>query len=76
MNIPGFTAENSLYKNYGCYKSRHAITLNTDTILVLPSGIRVVSTYQRDGMSCFGIEDDDRQASYEACFGLQQSIQL
>jgi hypothetical protein len=68
-NMPGFTAEASLYKNSGCYKSRYTVTLNTDSLLVLPSGIRVVSTYQRNGMYCFGIEDDDLQMSYEACFG-------
>jgi len=67
-NVPGFTTEVALYACRGSSKlvsNGHTAGTGISIAEVLPQ--RVVARYQREGMHCMVIEDEDRMMSYEVC---------
>jgi hypothetical protein len=75
MNIPGFTAGESVYNTNAKYGFNTSATDNLDVEKIVPQGRRLTSIdieRQDDGKTyCYtaNFEDDDKQVSYQEFIG-------
>jgi hypothetical protein len=65
-NIPGFTAESSLYRGGICYASLPLADTRSHPTEVVPQIHRLIPFYLDSGCLCLGVEDDARGVSYVA----------